>query len=295
MKRKVNRVGVNTLTVSLPSDWCKRYGIKKGDELDFLMKEKTIMISPETQKAVGEIRLKIDNPQVFLKRIIHTPYILGYDTIIVEYKDRTVANLVRESLKYLMGFELVEETDDYCTIKNVAKGIEEEFETIFDAQLKILMQIYLELEEALKEKNMSKIKHIRDRDDQFSRFYVFSKRMLNKIGYKDDIKSKAIYAFCTLLEMASDALRNIGEYLLKKPQCINKAIVDVFVKSKEHMVLFMSIFRKYDSYKLFELKKIRNEIFDKIDSLITEQSIGNPILLQIYLLTNAIHHTMTEI
>ena len=34
MKRKINRVGPNTLTVSLPSKWAKRYGLRKGDEIN---------------------------------------------------------------------------------------------------------------------------------------------------------------------------------------------------------------------------------------------------------------------
>ena len=34
MKRKVNRVGANTLTVSLPSKWAMKYGIKAGDEIE---------------------------------------------------------------------------------------------------------------------------------------------------------------------------------------------------------------------------------------------------------------------
>ena len=33
MKRKVNRVGQNTLTVSLPSKWARKYNIKAGDEI----------------------------------------------------------------------------------------------------------------------------------------------------------------------------------------------------------------------------------------------------------------------
>ncbi|MCK5630481.1 MAG: AbrB/MazE/SpoVT family DNA-binding domain-containing protein, partial [Nanoarchaeota archaeon] len=34
MKRKVNKVGQNTLTVSLPSKWVKKLNIKPGDELE---------------------------------------------------------------------------------------------------------------------------------------------------------------------------------------------------------------------------------------------------------------------
>ena len=36
MKRKVNLVGQNTLTVSLPTKWAQEHGIKKGIEVELL-------------------------------------------------------------------------------------------------------------------------------------------------------------------------------------------------------------------------------------------------------------------
>ena len=37
MKRKVNLVGQNTLTVSLPTKWARDNGIKKGDEINIFV------------------------------------------------------------------------------------------------------------------------------------------------------------------------------------------------------------------------------------------------------------------
>ena len=33
MERKINRVGTNTLTVSLPQSWVKRYQLRAGDSI----------------------------------------------------------------------------------------------------------------------------------------------------------------------------------------------------------------------------------------------------------------------
>ena len=44
MKRKINLVGQNTLTVSLPTKWAKRYNLKKGDEVEVSEEEKNIQL-----------------------------------------------------------------------------------------------------------------------------------------------------------------------------------------------------------------------------------------------------------
>ncbi|MDP7323990.1 MAG: AbrB/MazE/SpoVT family DNA-binding domain-containing protein [Candidatus Woesearchaeota archaeon] len=52
MKRKVNLVGINTLTVSLPSKWVKEHNIRKGDELEMRSENDSLIIggSYKTQK-----------------------------------------------------------------------------------------------------------------------------------------------------------------------------------------------------------------------------------------------------
>ena len=54
MKRKINRVGQNTLTVSLPTKWVKKIGIKQGDELDIFEEGRNLTIG------VGNKRKKIN-------------------------------------------------------------------------------------------------------------------------------------------------------------------------------------------------------------------------------------------
>ena len=45
MKRKVNKVGPTTLSITLPSKWVKENNIKKGDELELDLKNNNISIT----------------------------------------------------------------------------------------------------------------------------------------------------------------------------------------------------------------------------------------------------------
>ena len=50
MERKVNKVGINTLTVSLPSKWTENNNIEKGDSLDVIEDKNSITFSKGQDK-----------------------------------------------------------------------------------------------------------------------------------------------------------------------------------------------------------------------------------------------------
>ena len=87
MKRKVNKVGQNTLTVSLPNKWIKENKIEKGDELDVNVEADVISFSKsEREKGEKEVRINIDNySYLSLARYIYLLYRTDYDKIILTY------------------------------------------------------------------------------------------------------------------------------------------------------------------------------------------------------------------
>ena len=121
-----------------------------------------------------------------------------------------------------MGFEMIKEDDNHCVIKNVAKGIEEEFDVIFNRLIWTVVEFNKELSEVIKERNLEKVSEVINRDKQLTRFVLFSKRMLNKIGYKNDIKTRGMYSYCTLLEIASDDLKAVCIALLENKNLFGK-------------------------------------------------------------------------
>ena len=59
MKRSVILMGGKTYIVSLPAPWIKRYGIKKGTELDVEESGSSIIISTKSGVSIPE-RFEID-------------------------------------------------------------------------------------------------------------------------------------------------------------------------------------------------------------------------------------------
>ena len=55
MKRKIVKQGAATLMISLPSKWCKKFGLKKGDEVDIETANDSLLVSPKEIKVKSEV------------------------------------------------------------------------------------------------------------------------------------------------------------------------------------------------------------------------------------------------
>ncbi len=113
--RRVQKVGYNSLSISIPKSFVKELNLKQGDSI--LFKEDadgTLRLIP-TAKARQSAKATVRAEQVasaeMLNRLVVGAYALGYDTIEVAGKEplgRAVVDGVLETAKRLRGMEVVE-------------------------------------------------------------------------------------------------------------------------------------------------------------------------------------------
>jgi phosphate uptake regulator len=113
--RRIQKVGYNSLAVSIPKDYAKEMNLKKGDSL--LIREDsdgTLRLIPTTKsKGASKATLRVDQvgSGEMLNRLIVGAYALGYDTIEVVGKeplDHVTAAGVLTTIKRLRGMEVVD-------------------------------------------------------------------------------------------------------------------------------------------------------------------------------------------
>ncbi len=125
--RKVQAVGYSTLVVSLPKNWTKKVGLKKGDMIRFEMEDGSLRMFLDT-KVKQEVPLKcvinadLCNEPELLTRILHANYYVGHsDTIQIESKKelkREHLEEIRNTVERLTGIGIVEQTMNHITIQN---------------------------------------------------------------------------------------------------------------------------------------------------------------------------------
>ena len=122
--RKLQRIGGNTLYVSLPKNWTKRMQLKQSHKVTLIPRpDGSICIYPTDRKEKPrEIILQInaEGSSQSLKREITAAYVDGFDMIKLKAERRLTEEqqeVIRETIDHLFGLELIEVTGDTMTIQ----------------------------------------------------------------------------------------------------------------------------------------------------------------------------------
>ena len=178
MKRKVNLVGPNTLTVSLPSSWVKKYNISKGDTLDVFEEGQNLVIgnSNESKKIEKNFRIAIKDlfqsePNFYSKKHLFKMdpsyidayldglYIYGFDSIEIELPDSGLLGYVQSYVKdHFLGYELTKVEGLKCKIENITDIGNEKFDTMLRQLFLITKRLLGDFYSDLKNKKLLNLK-----------------------------------------------------------------------------------------------------------------------------------------
>lgn len=124
--RKVQRVGASSLAVSLPNEWAKEVGLKKGqlvffkEDEDNILKIMTSSQIEEQPESTVELNGDFCKDPKMLGRALMGVYSLGYDSIKVVSSRRLSGeqvNKIRSVTRELMGMGIMEETPNSLLIQ----------------------------------------------------------------------------------------------------------------------------------------------------------------------------------
>ena len=122
--RKIQQTPTGTFFVCLPRDWANASGLKKGIEVSLeVTSDGKLLVDPKNA-AEPEPKVATLGIGPFLGREIVGRYLLGYDTINIEAKDRIDANarkIVKSTASSLAGLEIVEETICKISLQSISQ------------------------------------------------------------------------------------------------------------------------------------------------------------------------------
>ncbi len=122
--RKIQQTPTGTFFVCLPRDWANESGLKKGVEVNLeVTSDGKLLVDPKNA-AEPEPKVATLGVGPFLGREIVGRYLLGYDTINIEAKERIDANarkIVKSTASSLAGLEIVEETICKISLQSISQ------------------------------------------------------------------------------------------------------------------------------------------------------------------------------
>jgi len=130
--RRVQMTGGSSYIITLPKEWIKASNIKKNDPIGLLTQsDGTLLITSKMKQEqlykVKEFDSSKIPKQTFLLRQLIGAYIAGYTSIIVKSSTRItteVRSVLRTFTQTTIGQEIVEETDNSITLKDLLNPLE---------------------------------------------------------------------------------------------------------------------------------------------------------------------------
>lgn len=270
MRRKIVQQGPTTLMVSLPIDWVRKFGLRKGEEVDLEEKGSEILVRTSKRKAKTQIEITMDlDDGLYIWRTLQSLYVAGYDEIKIYYSSKQILERIQDSvLSFIIGFEVVSYGEGYCILKQISTELNEEFETVFKRVFQTILQMSDVFTKFLECKN--DLEMIRNLEKMTNRHVIYLKRIL--IKERSSAKTTPIlYLMVDLFEK----IANEYKYLLFSVKEIGK-FTPVF--AKKYNLIHKEIDETYDLFYSYSEEKLKKSISnrtpaEKLHSLNKENAI----------------------
>lgn len=258
-----------TMVISLPASWVKKYGVKKGEELE--VEEENNSLTIKTDKGLkkeGKIVLNVSGHSKLIRRYIGNLYKEGYDEIRLTFDNPLVLKEIEKHIDLFLGFQIVEHGKDFCIIKNVAKVSHEEFDNVFRRSFFLTLSLANESLDLIKKKEFNKLKETAQLEHNQNKQYIFCLRVLNKYGYKVSKKMTFMYLLVERLEEICDEYRYICDCLSQesKKTEISKEVLLLYENVNNFLKLFYDCYyQPFEEARIIKTIETRNALWE--DSL----------------------------
>jgi len=182
--RKLQRTKTGTFFVCLPRDWAEKNGLERGSVVAIAeTPDGNLLISPKpsAERVLKEITLK---PSPFLDREIIGKYLLGYDIIKVESKERISPEdreKVKQAATRLVGLEIVEEDYAKIILQCLLEPSSFPPDKVLKREYAIAASMHRDAVTALLDGDRKLAKNVAARDNEVNRLYFLLVRILRTV------------------------------------------------------------------------------------------------------------------
>jgi len=266
IQRKVVLHGPSTLTISLPTRWAKKHGIKKGDELEVEEFDKILKISTEKEYfPIKTIKADFSNlSEDAVKSILAILHKSGYDELELIFNDSKMLKIIQDRIRsMLIGYEIVEQTNKRCLIKSISTNEPKEFANVLRRTFRVSLSLAKSSLEAIKSGDIDKLNDALALEQTNNRLTNFCHRILNKqVSMNKDTTYH--YIILWIMEGICDDYKYIINYVkANKNIKISKELIDLYEGVNNLFEEYYNLFYKYTLENMDKLRGVYKEL-DKL-------------------------------
>jgi len=233
MKRKVVKQGASTLTVSLPSKWSQKFGLKSGDEIHVEEKDNSLLFSCTNPHFIEKKVIDANELDFLVNRSIIGAYRTGHDEIKIISNETSKIDKFKNVVSELLGFELLEEGSNFCVLRDVSGSSDREFDNLYRRSFLLIKNVTEESLEMLKAGKKNGLKSLVTLDKEVNKFTNNCLRHLNKKGYKEFTKTQMIFLVVHKLEEIGDEHKNLLNKIVDEDVDMNNVMLSLYQQVQE--------------------------------------------------------------
>jgi phosphate uptake regulator len=263
MKRKIVLQGGAALTMTIPTQWAKKNNVKKGDEIEMIENKNALVVFPSGNNLdnYNEFSTILDYDCNLIKTQLVALYEKGYDEVHVAFKNEADLREIEKIVNRLIGFVIVDEHVNKCTIKCLSQPKDEEFNNILSRNFLVTLQIVESVLGNIKNPNKDFIYQIYSLKETSTRLTIFCRRFILKNSNK--YESVYLYSLVRDLERVSDQFLAIHDLILNNKLYISSKSLKILEDSRSFFKYF---------YKFYYSKNLKyNALFYNLKSELDEK------------------------
>jgi phosphate uptake regulator len=291
--RKVQRTPGGTFFVCLPKTWAEKYGLKKGCvvAVDETAGGK-LLIDPQFNVEPSPRTVTLE-PSPYLSREIIGCYLLGFDIIHVEAKERIDfedRNIVKTTVGNLVGLEIVEEDYSRIVLQCLLEPSGFPPEKILRRNYAIVSGMHRDAVNSLVDGDLLLAKGVIARDNESNRLYFLLVRILRTIIQNPNLSKRLgvspiecldYRSAASLVEAIGDAcvrlaFKTIELKGVKLSEELRKLVVDFHIDCFEAHEGALNSFLNSNIALAADVRSMREKIettFANIEKVAREQSL----------------------
>ncbi|MDW0141663.1 MAG: phosphate uptake regulator PhoU [Nitrososphaeraceae archaeon] len=220
-ERRLQKIG-SSILMSLPAEWIKTLGLKKGDILSIENNDdKSITIFPTSNRnsQAKEIAIHLlDLSHEKLINQIYGAYLLGYDIIKIvgrtqiDFENREI---IKKAMRNLIGLEIVDEDGLNMTIQFLLDAHSMNISKILKQMSSIVSGMHKDIVNAMKTRDSEIDLLVRGRDDEVNRQYFLIVRLIRTAMMDRRLASSLDLSNIDILDyrIAANHLENAGDFI----------------------------------------------------------------------------------
>src|SRR3989344_3245814 len=258
MKRKVIQLANSTAVISLPSKWVKKYGVKKGDEIEVGEEESRLIVTAEQTGSPKKQEIEVDMAGMAPRALMWTLvglYRAGYDRIRILYDDTIQFEQIHLYVGNLLeGFQLTEEGKGYCVVESVSKGMEADFLPLFRKTLRLVSAMGQSSLEAIRNNDLQQLKEVLVLEDTNNRLSILCERMLTKGACGPSNVKSYFFVMAWHSQKMCNLYRDLCRYLVEKQKLkLSKKLFELYAYTNQVVQSYEEQYNHTEISRLVEL------------------------------------------